>query len=45
MKIDTKDFRVGPRENVKLKKWPTHVKPYYDPKGSIKSSCKNTLQS
>jgi len=30
MKIDSKDFRVRPGENVKLKKWPTQVKPYYE---------------
>jgi len=29
MKIDPDDFRVRPDENVKLKKWPTRVKPYY----------------
>jgi len=32
MKIDSKDFRVRPGENVKLKEWPTHVKPYYKSK-------------
>ena len=32
MKIDSKDFRVRPGENVKLKKWPTHVKPYCESK-------------
>jgi len=32
MKIDSKDFRVRPGENVKLKKWPTQVKPYYESK-------------
>jgi PPK2 family polyphosphate:nucleotide phosphotransferase len=29
MKIDTKDFRVREDSNVKLKKWPTHVKPFF----------------
>ena len=29
MKIDLDDFRVRPDEKVKLKKWPTRVKPYY----------------
>jgi PPK2 family polyphosphate:nucleotide phosphotransferase len=28
MKINTKDFRVRPGEKVKLKKWPTKVKPF-----------------
>ena len=29
MKIETKDFRVREGETVKLKKWPTRVKPFY----------------
>jgi PPK2 family polyphosphate:nucleotide phosphotransferase len=29
MKIDPDDFRVRPGEKLKLKKWPTQVKPYY----------------
>jgi len=32
MKIDTKDFRVKEGEKVKLKKWPTRVKPVYKSK-------------
>src|SRR5271154_3756962 len=28
MKINSKDFRVRPREKVKLKKWPTLIKPF-----------------
>src|SRR5579872_4240760 len=28
MKINSKDFRVRPGEKVKLRKWPTVVKPY-----------------
>jgi hypothetical protein len=28
MKINSKDFRVSPRAKVKLKKWPTKVKPF-----------------
>jgi PPK2 family polyphosphate:nucleotide phosphotransferase len=28
MKIDSKDFRVGPGEKVELKEWPTMVKPF-----------------
>ena len=28
MKINSKDFRVNPGANVKLKKWPTTVKPF-----------------
>jgi len=28
MRIDSKDFRVGHREKVKLRKWPTIIKPY-----------------
>jgi PPK2 family polyphosphate:nucleotide phosphotransferase len=29
MKIDPDDFRVRPGDKVRLKKWPTRVKPYY----------------
>ena len=32
MKINPKDFRVAPRKTVKLKKWPTLVKPVYKSK-------------
>jgi PPK2 family polyphosphate:nucleotide phosphotransferase len=32
MKIDSKDFRVRPGEEVKLKEWPTSVKPFYKSK-------------
>jgi PPK2 family polyphosphate:nucleotide phosphotransferase len=28
IKINSKDFRVRPHEKVKLKKWPTQIKPY-----------------
>lgn len=32
MKINSKDFRVQEGEKVKLKKWPTLVKPVYQSK-------------
>ena len=32
MKINSKDFRVRPEENVKLSEWPTRMKPYYKSK-------------
>lgn len=32
MKIDTKDFRVGEGDQVKLHKWPTRVKSFYQSK-------------
>jgi len=32
MKINSKDFRVRPREKVKLMKWPSMVKPFYSSK-------------
>ncbi len=32
MKIDPKDFRVKPGDKVKLKDYPTEVKPFYDSK-------------
>ncbi len=32
MKIDSEDFRVGPKEKVKLRKWPTIIKPFCESK-------------
>ena len=32
MKIETKEFRVHENEKVRLKKWPTKVKPFYKSK-------------
>jgi PPK2 family polyphosphate:nucleotide phosphotransferase len=32
MKINSKDFRVQPGEEIKLRKWPTCVKPFYKSK-------------
>ena len=32
MKINSKDFRVRPGETVKLREWPTIVKPFYKSK-------------
>jgi PPK2 family polyphosphate:nucleotide phosphotransferase len=32
MRIDSKDFRVGAKEKVKLRKWPTIIKPYCNSK-------------
>lgn len=32
MKISTKEFRVTPKKKVKLKEWPTVVKPFYKSK-------------
>jgi len=32
MKINSKDFRVRPQEKIKLKKWPTRIKPYWKSK-------------
>jgi len=32
MKIDTKQFRVRARAKVKLKRWPTRIKPFYKSK-------------
>jgi PPK2 family polyphosphate:nucleotide phosphotransferase len=34
MKIAIKDFRVGSKEKVRLKKWPTRIKPVYESKQS-----------
>ena len=32
MKINSKDFRVRPGKKVKLKEWPTKVKPFFKSK-------------
>jgi hypothetical protein len=32
MKIDSKDFRLRPEEKIKLKDWPTIVKPFCESK-------------
>ena len=32
MKINSQDFRVGPKEKVKLRKWPTIIKPFCESK-------------
>jgi PPK2 family polyphosphate:nucleotide phosphotransferase len=32
MKIDSKDFRVRPGDKVRLKEWPTTVKPFFESK-------------
>jgi len=32
MKIETKQFRVRAGANVKLKRWPTRIKPFYKSK-------------
>ena len=36
MKINSKDFRVPPGEKVKLKEWPTMVKPFFKSKKHYK---------
>ena len=36
MKINSNDFRVRPGENVKLKKWPTTIKPFCQSKKQYK---------
>jgi len=35
MKINSKDFRVGPGGKVKLSEWPTIVKPYFKSKKAV----------
>src|SRR5271170_5300421 len=37
MKIESKTFRVGEGEKVKLKKWPTKTKPFYKSKEEYKT--------
>ena len=41
MKIDTKDFRIGPGEKMKLKDWPTKAKPFC----KSKKQYRKTLES
>ena len=36
VKINSKDFRVGPGKKVNLKEWPTLVKPFYKSKEKYK---------
>ena len=36
MKINSKDFRVRPGETVRLREWPTIVKPFYKSKKRYK---------
>jgi PPK2 family polyphosphate:nucleotide phosphotransferase len=38
MKIDTADFRVDPGRSVRLKKWPTLVKPFYGSKSGYQET-------
>ncbi len=44
MKVDSKDFRVGPGKDIKLKKWPTEVKPYYDSKKQFKKILRERIE-
>jgi len=43
-KINTKDFRVPPGENVSLKKWPTKVKPICESKKQYKKLLENQVE-
>ena len=38
MKIDPARFRVAPQEKVRLRKWPTRVKPYYGSKAEYEQA-------
>ncbi|MEI9864453.1 MAG: hypothetical protein WDN00_07840 [Limisphaerales bacterium] len=42
MKISTKDFRVHEGAMVKLKEWPTKVKPFYKSDDDCKNSSPST---
>jgi PPK2 family polyphosphate:nucleotide phosphotransferase len=44
MKIDSSEFRVRPDETVKLKKWPTRVKPFYKSKENYKAILETNIQ-
>jgi len=45
MKINSKDFRVRPGAKVKLKDWPTKVKPFLNRKSDMTNYWKKTLKS
>ena len=44
MKINSKDFRVRPGSKVKLRKWPTVVKPIYSSKKEYKQLLKEQVE-
>ena len=44
MKINTKDFCVYPDKKVKLKKWPTRIKPFYKSKKHYKKRLREHVE-
>jgi PPK2 family polyphosphate:nucleotide phosphotransferase len=44
MKIDTRDYRVRPGKKLKLKDWPTKVKPICDTKEDYKEALENHVK-
>ncbi len=45
MKIHSKDFRVKEGEEVRLKNWPTRIKPYYETKEKYKNILEEQIES
>jgi len=45
MKINAKDFRVRPGEKVKLKEWPTRVKPFFQSKKQYQRLLKEHVEA
>jgi PPK2 family polyphosphate:nucleotide phosphotransferase len=44
MKVDSQDFRADAGKDIKLKKWPTEVKPYYDSKKQFKKILRERIK-
>jgi PPK2 family polyphosphate:nucleotide phosphotransferase len=44
MKIETKQFRVSPGAKVKLKRWPTRVKPFYKSKAQYQEALAGNIE-
>jgi PPK2 family polyphosphate:nucleotide phosphotransferase len=45
MKINTKDFRVRHKENIKLEEWPTIIKPFYKSKKDYKKHLEKHVET
>jgi PPK2 family polyphosphate:nucleotide phosphotransferase len=44
MKINSNDFRVGPDEKIKLEKWPTLIKPYFQSREEYQAILKQRIK-
>jgi len=43
MKINSEDYRVGPKEKVKLRNWPTIIKPFCESKKQYEKFCLSSI--